>query len=258
MTSTVRPIAQHKPPFLGYLLAEGARFAWEYGAMQATRPLHRYLPNADRHDVLVIPGFLADDWSTAALRRHLDRLGYRTHGWEVGTNLGARDYIVEAMVERFDELIEKSDGKISIIGHSLGGLFARELARMRPDDVRQVISMGSPIRDRGKSNHVWRAYELVSGHATDTPLFGGPSKRRLPPGPPSTAIYTKTDGVVSWRVCLETDHPSTQNIEVYGSHCGLPCNPMVLTVIADRLSRPADAWRPFKWRKLDHGLFRRD
>jgi pimeloyl-ACP methyl ester carboxylesterase len=238
------------------LLAEGARFAWEYGAMQLARPMHRYLPAADGHDVLIIPGFLAGDWSTVALRRHLDRLGYRTHGWDAGPNLGARDYIVDAMVGRFDDIIANSDGKISIIGHSLGGLFARELARMRPDDVRQVITMGSPIRDRGKSNHVWRAYELVSGHASNTPLFGGPRKRRLPPGPPSTAIYTKSDGLVSWRVCVENDHPSTQNIEVYGSHCGLSSNPMVFAIIADRLSRPDGAWRRFKWRKLDYSLFR--
>lgn len=218
--------------------------------MRIARPAAGLLPRADEHTVLVLPGFMSDDWSTVTLRKQLDRLGYRTVPWGLGTNVGARDELVSSLIAFFENLVAASDGKISIIGHSLGGVYARELARMRPDSVRQVITLGSPIRDRGRSSNVWRAYEVFSGHKTSDPLFGGPLKRRRPPGVPSTAIYTKTDGVVSWRVCLEMPHATTQNIEVPGSHCGLVSNPVVFAVIAGMLAQPEDHWQPFKWSQV--------
>ena len=147
------------------------------------------------------------------------------------------------MQARLAELAERYQRKVSLIGWSLGGVFARELARRRPAQVRQVITLGSPFANEPKASNAWRLYEALSGRsAGDWP---GREAMKLPPPVPSTAIYTRTDGIVAWRGCLEQESPTTQNIEVEGSHSGLGHNPVVLYAIADRLALPEDKWRPF-------------
>src|SRR5258708_6970856 len=123
------------------------------------------------------------------------------------------------------------------------GVFARELARRRPAQVRQVITLGSPFANEPKASNAWRLYEALRGRsAGDWP---GREAMKLPPPVPSTAIYTRTDGIVAWQGCLEQESPTTQNIEVEGSHSGLGHNPVVLYAIADRLALPEDKWPPF-------------
>src|SRR5258707_13749946 len=156
------------------------------------------------------------------------------------------------MQARLAELAERYQRKVSLIGWSLGGLFARELARRRPAQVRQVITLGSPFANEPKASNTWRLYEALSGRsAGDWP---GREAMKLPPPVPSTAIYSRSDGIVAWQGCLEQESPTTQNIEVEGSHSGLGHNPVVVYVIADRLVQPDGEWRRFE-RNGVRGLF---
>ncbi len=225
------------------------RAATEFGAFAATAPaMAAMLPRArhDRH-VLVLPGFMAGDASTKPLRSFLDALGYDTQGWGLGTNLGPTAHIVEGLIELIEKL-DRARGPIDIIGWSLGGLFAREMARLAPHTARQVITLGSPFQTTGPDQSNARAAfaALRSRHSDDIMVPRMPSWAREPLTVPTTSVYTRTDGVVSWHQCLNRDLPRTENVEVFGSHCGLGHNPAALYVIANRLAQRDHEWRPFR------------
>jgi pimeloyl-ACP methyl ester carboxylesterase len=230
------------PPSRHLLMLE-ARAIYELGAFYAMAPLLRLAPGGDGHAVLVLPGFGASDFSTGPLRTFLRRCGYRAHGWRLGANLGPRAGVEENMHKRLEWLSEQYGSKVSVIGWSLGGVFARELARQSPDLVRCVITMGSPFAGEPKANHGWRFYEKLSGRKADD--WPNRELMKLPPPVPSTAIYSRTDGVVAWQGCLEKVGPTSENIEVQSSHCGLGHHPAVLYAIADRLAQPEGQWQPF-------------
>jgi pimeloyl-ACP methyl ester carboxylesterase len=209
-------------------------------------PLLRRSHRGDEHPVLVLPGFTADDRSTGPLRQVLRDQGYRVHGWRLGRNLGPTPKVVEGLLERLDELHGRHGRPVSLIGWSLGGIYAREMARKLPVMVRQVITLGSPFRMSGKDRSAVSALfeRLRSGHAPDLPERVPESTR--PPLPvPATAVYTRTDGIVQWWQCLESVGPMRENIEVRGSHSGLGHNPAVIYAVSDRLAQPEDRWRPF-------------
>src|SRR5215831_17014221 len=134
------------PPNPGLLLLEG-RALLELAALLPAYPFLRRAPAGDGHPVLVLPGFMASDFSTRALRRFLRDKGYRTHGWKLGRNLGPNQATIAAMVGRLRDLEQRYDRRVSLIGWSLGGIYARELARAMPELVRQVITLASPFRD---------------------------------------------------------------------------------------------------------------
>jgi pimeloyl-ACP methyl ester carboxylesterase len=231
-----------KPPSL-LLLALEARGFLELGAFFAAYPLLLRAPPGDGHPVLVIPGLAASDLSTRPLRGLLRDLGYAAHGWKLGPNRGPRSGVEARVEQRLDELFHRHGRKVSLIGWSLGGVYARELARRRPEHVRQVITLGSPFASEPRASNAWRLYEGLSGQTADD----WPERVRMktPPPVPSTAIYSRTDGVVAWQGCREQAGAASENIEVEGSHCGLGHNPAVLHAIADRLALPEGEWRPF-------------
>ena len=204
------------------------------------------LPKGDGHPVLVLPGFTAADGSTLQLRALLRRLGYRTYGWKLGNNLGPTPQIVRGLEQRINEISEKEGQPVSIIGWSLGGIYARDLARRFPDLVRQVITLGSPIRmnpgDPSAARRLWETLEPL--HDRDAQVFVSDDDDPLPV--PSTAVYSRSDGVVHWRLCLEVKGPLSESVEVFGSHCGLGFNPSVAIVVADRLSRDVSEWKRFR------------
>ncbi|MDH3753034.1 MAG: alpha/beta hydrolase, partial [Acidimicrobiia bacterium] len=142
-----------------WLTALEVRAVAERAAMRATTPLLRRLPSGDGHPVLVLPGFTADDRSTALLRDLLDDLGYRTHGWGLGSNIGPTSEIAAGLRDLSADLARKESQPVSVIGWSLGGIYGRELARRRPETVRQVITLGSPIQmvpgDRSAATGLW-------------------------------------------------------------------------------------------------------
>src|SRR3954467_13686928 len=133
-------------PRLPLYLTEPGRAVADYGLYLAARPLAARLPRGDGHPVLVLPGLLADDVSTRALRSVLRKLDYRVHGWGLGRNIGPTAMCVKGMQDKIAYLNDRYEQPVSLIGWSRGGIFARDLARRTPDAVRQVITLGSPFR----------------------------------------------------------------------------------------------------------------
>jgi pimeloyl-ACP methyl ester carboxylesterase len=242
-TRAAEPI---KPPSTLLTLAELHRAMFELSTLPLAAPILAKSPRGDGHPVLVMPGFIAGDSSTDPLRRFLKMLGYDAHAWELGRNLGphAIGRQGEKLMARFEEIHRETGRKVSLVGWSLGGVMARELSRRAPDAVRQVITLGSPFTGDPMASKPTKLYQAITGEGGDN--FEARLKASSEPPPvPSTAIYSKTDGVVAWRNCVEEACPTTDNVEVHGSHCGLGVNPTVLYVIADRLAQPEGQWTPF-------------
>ena len=240
------------PPSKLLMLMEG-RAVHELGAFLGALPLLSLAPRGDGHPVLVLPGLVASDTSTRPLRSFLKSRGYAVSGWRQGRNLGLRDGVQHAMVDLVRELSDSNGRKISLVGWSLGGLYARQLAKMMPDRVRSVITLGSPFAGHPKATNAWRVYELASGRRADEedPRFGGSLAE--PPPVPTTAIFSRTDGICAWQVCMEKPSATSESIEVESSHCGMGHHPAVVYAVADRLAQAEGQWQPFDrsgWRSL--------
>jgi pimeloyl-ACP methyl ester carboxylesterase len=233
-------------PSLPLYLTEAPRATADYGLYLATLPLLRALPAGDGQPVLVLPGLLTDDISTRPLRRTLRGLGHHAHGWRLGRNIGPTASAVTGMRDRLDALCQRHGRPVTLVGWSLGGVFARDLARRTPGSVRQVITLGSPFRmaDRGQSR-AHRAFERYS-HLHVERLALPPEGDRGPLPMPSTSVYSRYDGIVHWQTCLETPGARAENIAVHASHLGLGHHPAVLYAVADRLAQPEGSWRPFR------------
>ncbi len=222
----------------------------ELGAFWLMRPWLSVLPGGDGHPVLVLPGLLADDGSTRPLRGFLNAQGYKAHGWKLGRNMGLRGSVEADMLTRIEELHDRYGGrKVSLVGWSLGGLYARQLAKLVPEKVRCLISLGSPFAGSPKSTNAWRAYEMASGGKVEDFDLLTRDLAEAPPVP-TTSIFSRTDGICAWQGCLNVDGPQAENIEVMGSHLGLGHNPAVVFAIADRLAQPEGAWKKFDRRGL--------
>jgi pimeloyl-ACP methyl ester carboxylesterase len=247
-----RAVDRSRPPSR-LLLAFEERAIWELQAFLAAYPLLQRAPRGDGHPVLALPGLSASDVSTRPLRTYLRAQGYAAHGWKQGSNRGPRTGVEAGIDARLAELALHYNRKVSLIGWSLGGVFAREAARRSPDLVRQVITLGSPFAGEPKASNAWRLYEVLSGRRVDD--WPEREAMKLPPPMPSTAIYTRSDGIVAWQGCREQESATTENIEVEGSHSGLGYNPAVLYAIADRLALPEGEWRPFDRKGLRSLLY---
>jgi pimeloyl-ACP methyl ester carboxylesterase len=237
------------PPSKTLLLLEG-RAIPEFAAFLGALPVLNMAPRGDGHSVLVLPGLVASDLSTRPLRTFLKGRGYDVHGWNLGRNLGPRPGVERHMLDQIARLRHSSGRKVSLIGWSLGGVYARQLAKQCPDDVRLVISLGSPFNGSPRATNAWRVYEYTSGRRVDERPMGS---LREPPPVPTTAIFSRTDGVCAWQCCVEKEAAQVENIEVDGSHCGLGHHPAVVYAVADRLAQPEGQWKPFErsgWRGL--------
>jgi pimeloyl-ACP methyl ester carboxylesterase len=233
------------PPHRFWTLTEG-RAMLELGLFYAARPLLAALPKGDGHAVMTLPGFMASNSSTVPMRGVLRDLGYDAHGWDSGRNVRVDNALIARLESQLARLYKLSGRKVSLIGWSLGGVLARELAKIHPDKVRLVISLGSPITDDRNHTHARRLFEMLNGREPEA-MQGG-RFRRLDEAPPvpTTSIFTKTDGIVHWRGSVQEAgaHPS-ENIEVHASHCGLGVNPSVMVAMADRLAQAEGTWAPF-------------
>lgn len=238
----------HLPPPSALLaLTEFQRTTLEVISLATLRRLLEGLPRGDGHPVMVLPGFLGSDTYNAPFRRFLTRLGYKVHGWGLGQNLGPRDGALEKLMARVDNLTQRHGEAISLIGHSLGGIFAREVARESPGVVRQVVSLGSPFgRGRHSGSYPARLFDALNP-ADELPV--ALDDLHWAPPVPTTAVYSKGDGIVNWRTAVQSEdfaRTEMQNIQVRGSHCGMTLNPTVWFVVADRLRQSADQWKPFQ------------
>src|ERR1700686_561566 len=241
-----------RPPSRTLMFLEG-RAVHELGAFLGALPLLSLAPRGDGHPVLVLPGLVASDTSTPPLRSFLKSRGYAVSGRRQGRNLGLRHGVQHAMVDLVQELNDTHGRKVSLVGWSLGGLYARQLAKMMPERVRSVITLGSPFASGPKATNAWRVLWGVGGRSAEEEggRFGG-SLAGAPPVP-TTAVFSRTDGICAWEGCMEKPSVRSENIEVESSHCGMGHHPAVVYAVADRLAQPEGKWTPFDrsgWRGM--------
>ena len=238
------PEGRLRPPGLGLLLAE-ARGIFEFNFSLLLSPLLMRAPRGDGHPVLTLPGFLASDLSTAPLRRYLSELGYDAHAWQMGRNTGGVSRMRAALRDRLAAIHATTGRKASIVGWSLGGIYARDLALWAPQMVRSVVTLGSPFAGDVRATNATRLYEVMSGEAVEE----NSELRQAIAGDlpvPATSIYSRADGIVNWRTCLLRSSDTAENIEVYfASHVGIGVNPAALWAIADRLAQAEGQFRHF-------------
>ena len=219
-------------------------------------PVLARAPRGDGHGVVVFPGLSANDGSTLPLRRYLDSLGYATSGWEQGFNFGPRAGVLETARAQVKRAFDESGRKVSLIGWSLGGVYARELAKELPHMVRGVITLGTPFAGSHRSTNAWRIYELASGRKVERET----ENYDLPAAPPvpTTSIYSRSDGIVAWQGSIQkpaAHNPHTENVEVIASHVGLGVNPSAWWTVANRLAQAEGHWQPFERKgTFLHGL----
>ena len=248
--STAAPVHATRPPSALLMLLE-ARAPWETLAGWLAAPALSRLHRGDGHAVIVYPGLGASERSTALLRRFLADCGYTPYDWGLGTNRGPRSGLLDTCRQRLDDITRRHNGKASLIGWSLGGLYARELAKRASAQTRCVITLGSPFTGDPQANNATRLYRMFNGHAG-----GGPDPVRRAalaraPDVPTTSIYSRSDGVVAWPCSLNEDAPHTENIEIPSSHIGMGAHPLALHAIGDRLRQD-----PARWQRFDRGWLR--
>jgi pimeloyl-ACP methyl ester carboxylesterase len=240
------PRRQPDAPPLPLYLTEVPRAAGDFALYRAALPLAPLLPRGDGHPVLVLPGLLADDRSTRIMRTTLRRLGYRVHGWRLGRNIGPTAACIADMHALVVDLHQRYGQPITIIGWSLGGIFARQLARDEARRVRQVITLGSPFKlassDQSRAHKVYQRYAHLHVQDVQLPL----EHQAIPLTVPATSLYSKLDGIVAWTACLESPGSRAENIAVLASHLGIGHHPAALYAIADRLAQEDGTWAPFR------------
>jgi pimeloyl-ACP methyl ester carboxylesterase len=231
---------------LALLASEPPRAALDLAALAAVWPVLATARRGDGHPVMVLPGWLAGDPTTVPLRNVLRALGHNVSGWNLGRNRGPTGPVVEELRSRLDQLHRSSGQRVSLVGWSLGGLYAQELARAAPGSVRGIITLGSPVTR-------WAPWVRRASRITDR---GAPLPRGIDALPrpwaergslrvPATSVYTRADGIVPWSSCRYHLRARRENVEVRGSHLGLGLNPAVLWLVADRLGMGEGAWTPF-------------
>ncbi len=193
-------------------------------------------PRGSGRRVLVLPGYGAGDASTALLRAYVRFLGYQPRGWGLGRNCGAVPDLLPPVVERLQALAREEGRPIGLIGWSLGGYLAREAARELPRATNQVITLGSPVVGGPKYTAVAGAYRR-RGFDLDAIEAEVAARNLRPLETPVTAVYSRRDGVVAWRACIDRFSLNVEHVEVETTHLGLGFSPEVFRIIAERLAR---------------------
>lgn len=233
-------MSKRPSPYLAMM--EMPRAMMELAFLGASIPALHSVPSGDGHSVIVLPGFLGSDSHTSLLRQYLGTKGYKTSGWGLGTNLGlGRVGGIQVLLDKLERVFERSNQtEVSLVGWSLGGVFARRMAMELPDKIRQVICLGSPIGDPTQSAAYGTYRRLNKTANSKEALARYIARNNIQMPVPSTAIYSKTDGVVPHQIAQEKETDQTENIEVIGSHSGLVVNPQVLRLVGEKLAQ--DSW----------------
>lgn len=235
-------------PFLGLTAAEPMRFAMETVSLMMLSPLLAWAPRGDGHPVVVLPGFATNDQMTLFLRGFLSQLGYDVYPLDLGWNFDQHTVGEngEHIAERIAGIRLDSQRKVSLVGWSLGGVIAREAARRDPDDIRQVVALGSPFTGNPHATSLSDLYQRITGNdLTSEKTKARYSEGSAPLPVPSTAIYSRSDGITAWRNCCGQTDRMNENIEVLSSHFGFVANPAVFYAVADRLAQAEGNWRKF-------------
>ena len=223
------------------------------------RGFHRHLSSGDGHPVVIAPSFMTSDVATSVMRRALRQAGFDAYGWEQGLNTGLREQVYLNFERHVKDLASRYGRKVSLVGWSLGGIYARSLAQRNPDFIRQVVTLGSPVNIpemRGVSGPVLKLYEILNPGAMDDPMLNWREEWCSAPPVPSTAMYSASDGIVDWKYCVHQEPgEQSENLRVPASHMGMTHNLAVLYALADRLSQREGQWRPFELTGLRRRLF---
>jgi len=195
-------------------------------------------PRGNREPVMILPGYGAGDGSTVILKIYLQLLGYRVRGWGLGRNLGAVADLLPRILKRLASLSRRSDHQtVTIIGWSLGGYLARELARERPDLVRQVITLGTPVIGGPKYTVVAESYRKrgidIDAMAAEVEWRNNATRLETP----VLAIYSRADAMVAWQACIDRQTPNVEHVEVKTTHFGFGFSPDVYKIIALSLAQ---------------------
>lgn len=244
-----------RPPALAYAIAELPRALLELASLVPGHLLLKRAPRGDGHPVVTLPGYRSNDAAMLAMRRYLARWGYDPYPWGLGTNLGVGyqrlDY-EERMLATLERIVSVRREPASLIGWSQGGVIAREIARRRPELVRQIITLGSPVADAPEATTLFRIFRRTSAEEITNELMSFMREVAAPlPDVRCICIYSNSDGVVSPDIAQDLVSPNVENIRVSSSHLGMVVNPYVLMIIADRLAQPEDNWQPFNANTLD-------
>jgi pimeloyl-ACP methyl ester carboxylesterase len=240
-------------PRLLHLLIE-PRAIVEFAALPALLPLLALAPRGDGHPVLLLPGFMADEGTLLVLKLFLENRGYEVQTWGFGRNVGFSSRHASALEQKVRYLRHRSGRNVSLVGWSLGGMFAMDIAHRVPECVRSVITLGSPVTfDPAGSQSprivkaIYRAIAHPMGTAAHlTQLRAKTLRQRKSVAVPISCIYTLSDGVVPpQEATIDGDPARHENIRVPGSHLGLGFNALVLWIVADRLAQREGAWAPF-------------
>lgn len=249
------------PPNLLFAFAELPRAMLEFASLIPAHALLLRVPKGDGHPVMTLPGFRGNDTSMNVLRRYLEHWGYDPHPWGLGTNLGVgfdRVYYEQRFLSQLERVTRRRGQPATLIGWSQGGVIARQAAKQRPELVRQVITLGSPIGDSPEATTIWRIYERTSQLEITSELMAHLKEVATPvPNVRCTCIYSRSDGVVAPQIAQDQVSPLTENIAVFASHFGMGVNPSVLWVVGDRLAQRPDEWKPFSPFRLGRTLWRR-
>ena len=240
-----------RPPLVGALV-DPVRAGGELATSVGLLPFLRLLPAGDGHPVLVLPGFMASDASTIPLRSFLRGKRYAVSAWDLGRNLGPTSEVMDGMPRLLRRIVDESGRKVSIVGWSLGGIYARWLARTLPDLVRGVVTLGTPVRtDVETTSNASSLFDYLRPYHDEAHpgLDDG-----VPLPVPATAIHTRSDAIVPWQTCMVEPAARAENIRVAGSHSGLGFNPAALYVVADRLALGENEWRPLAVRRWARGV----
>ncbi len=224
-----------RPSLFWYFLEIPRAILERISAIRFFKNYHQ-LKKGDGHPIYLIPGFLASETSFNPLKVLLNRLGYIALHWGFGRNMGKLDTL-DLLSEKIETLYAETNQKITIIGWSLGGVYARELAKLHPEKIRQVITLGSPFSHITFPNNASWLFRLINPNQTEEILGKEWFEALAQPAPVRTvAFYSKTDGIVPWKACMEkTEDDLHENIEVSGSHFGLGVNKEVLKIMLERL-----------------------
>jgi hypothetical protein len=233
-----------RAPSLALLATEPLRAVLEFCAVKLAHP---EVVEGDGHPVIVYPGLGFGSLNTSALRAHLQTCGFHVYDWELGVNTGPEgpfDDWLAALAQRVREVHARHGRKVSLVGWSLGGVYAREIAKLCPDCVRQVVTLATP-HNAIDANHAGNLYRLLGGDTSQlTPQLMARLGERPPV--PVTSIYSESDGVVCWQGCLEEPGRDAENVAVDASHLGMPSHPEVLGIVAHRLAQREGRWRPYR------------
>jgi len=221
------------------------RFIFEMGEYLLSLPELKSKHTGNNDIILVLPGFLTGDFCTSPMRTFLNSIGFNAKGWNLGINMGPTNEVMAGVTDRIKYLNDKYGKQISIVGWSLGGIYAREISKRIPDSIKQVITLGTPFNGLNASNII-EYFEENGINGLDTLTPNAVNQLHVSPPMPYMSIYSKSDELIHWKSCVVNDHSSmSESFEIDSSHFGLCHNPSTIDIVANRLSQDIENWKPY-------------